>query len=308
MNTAQLSPTRGIFLMVSAISIFTLMSAFIKAAERIPAGEAVFFRSFFTLPIIVIWMLWNHDFPNGIKTKSLKSHAVRSLAGTMAMGLGFVGLKYLPLPEVTAIRFVTPVIMVILAALVLGERLRMIRISAVLVGLLGVAVITWPRLSGGAGSNEAFGALITLGSACMAALAQVFVKSMSGKEKTAAIVFYFSITASLLSLLTIPFGWVWPTLYEAALLVGAGLIGGVGQILLTSSYAHADAGVLAPFTYVSMLWSLLIGYVWFAETPTLPMIAGACLIISAGAVIVWREQRLGHGKTAERKVRAKRWQ
>jgi drug/metabolite transporter (DMT)-like permease len=221
------------------------------------------------------------------------------------MGLGFAGLKYLPLPEVTAIRFATPVVMVILAALMLGERLRLIRISAVATGLLGVLIIIWPRLSFGLDNTEALGAIMVLGSACLAALAQVFVKGMSGSETTAAIVFWFSLTSTLASLLTVPFGWVWPNPGEAAFLVGAGLIGGMGQILLTSSYRLADAGVLAPFTYVSMLWSVVIGYIWFDEIPTLPMLFGAALVILAGVVIVLRERQLGSNATARRKVSAK---
>ncbi|WP_377509785.1 DMT family transporter [Octadecabacter sp. R77987] len=299
------SPVLGIALMTLAVTVFTVMSAFIKAADRVPAGEAMFFRAFFTLPVIVVWLVARGDLLSGIRTSNLRSHAVRGIAGSAAMGLGFAGLKYLPLPEVTAIRFVTPVVMLILAALLLGERLRLVRISAVTVGLIGVVIIVWPRLSAGAGTTEAFGAMIVLGSACLAALAQVFVKSMAGRESTAAIVFYFALTASVLSLFTLPFGWVWPTWQEAVLLVGAGIVGGIGQILLTSSYRFAEAGVLAPFTYVSMLWSIIIGYVWFLEIPTPQMLFGAGLIILAGVIIVYRERQLGTQKTARRKVEAK---
>ena len=76
-------------------------------------------------------------------------------------------------------------------------------------------------------------------------------------------------------------------------------------MLLTSSYRFADAGVLAPFTYISMLWSIAIGYIWFAEVPTAPMLTGAGLIILAGVVIVLRERQLGQGQTARRKVASK---
>jgi drug/metabolite transporter (DMT)-like permease len=219
------------------------------------------------------------------------------------MGLGFAGLKFLPLPEVTALRFVTPILMVVLAALILGERLRIIRISAVLLGLVGVIIIMWPRLSFDGGQAEMFGVAIVLASAGLAALAQVFIKGMAGTERTSAIVFYFSLTATTLSLFSIPFGWVWPTSEELVLLIGAGLIGGLGQICLTASYRFADASVLAPFTYVSMIWALLIGYFVFAEVPTAPMLAGAALIILSGVVIALRERQLGLRQTSERKVR-----
>lgn len=299
---------RGIVLMVIAISLFTFMGAFIKAAARVPAGEAMFFRAGFALPVILLWVRWRGGWRDGLRTSSIRPHAVRAIAGTLAMGLGFAGLRYLPLPEVTALRFTTPMIVVLLGALMLGERLRLVRLSAVGLGLIGVVVITLPRLSAGPGSAEALGAGIILGSAALAALAQIFVKSMSGKETTTAIVFWFSLTATLLSLLTVPFGWVWPTSEEAALLIGAGLIGGVGQLVLTSSYRFAEAGVLAPFTYVSMLWSLVLGYLWFDEVPGAMMLLGAGLIIAAGALIVWRERQLGLRATAERKVQAKQFQ
>ena len=305
MATPQSNVTRGIFLMLSAITVFTVMSAFIKAADRIPAGEAVFFRSVMAMPVLLVWLVTHGGVLQGIRTQSIRNHAVRGIVGSCAMGLGFAGLKFLPLPEVTAIRFVTPIAMVVLAALLLGERFRLIRIAAVLLGFVGVVIIVAPRLSVGLGSTEALGVALTLGSACLAALAQVFVKGMTGTESTTAIVFWFSATATVLSLVTLPFGWVWPTGYELALLVGAGVIGGLGQILLTASYRFAEAGVLAPFTYVSMLWSVLIGYVWFNEVPTLGMLVGAGLVIAAGVIIVLRERALGMDATARRKVNAK---
>lgn len=307
LDTATPAPnvTRGIFLMLSAITVFTVMSAFIKAAGRVPAGEAMFFRSIMAMPILLVWLVTHGGIRQGIKTQSIRNHAVRGIVGSCAMGLGFAGLKFLPLPEVTAIRFVTPIVMVVLAALILGERFRLVRIAAVMLGFIGVVIIVAPRLSVGLGSNEALGVGLTLGSACLAALAQVFVKGMAGRESTTAIVFWFSATSTVLSLVTLPFGWVWPTSYELALLVGAGVIGGLGQILLTSSYRFAEAGVLAPFTYVSMLWSVLIGYIWFNEIPTLGMLAGAALVIAAGVIIVLRERALGMDATARRKVKAK---
>lgn len=299
------SVTRGIFLMLSAITVFTFMSAFIKAAENVPAGEAMFFRSIMAMPIILIWLVTHGGIAQGIRTTSVRNHAVRGIVGSCAMGLGFAGLKYLPLPEVTAIRFVTPILMVVLAALILGERFRAVRIAAVLLGFGGVVIIVAPRLSVGLGTSEALGVGLTLGSACLAALAQVFVKGMASSESTTAIVFWFSLTSTLLSLVTVPFGWIWPTGFELALLVGAGVIGGLGQILLTSSYRFAEAGVLAPFTYVSMLWSVAIGFFWFEEVPTLGMLAGAALVICAGVIIVLRERALGDDATARRKVKAK---
>ncbi|MCG6904497.1 MAG: DMT family transporter [Rhodobacter sp.] len=297
-----MSSSRGILLIIGAISLFVIMGSMVKAADRIPAGEAVFFRAFCALPVIVAWLAARGDLGAGLHVESWRSHALRGIAGSIAMGLGFVGLKLLPLPEVTAIRFATPILTVIFAALILSEKVRLIRLSAVLVGLIGVMIVMWPRLQFQGGDLAMLGALVTLGSAGLAALSQVFIKAMAGSERTTAIVFWFSLTASCLSLLTLPFGWVVPLGHEWTLLIGAGLLGGLGQILLTSSYRFADASVLAPFTYVSMIWALLIGYFIFDEVPTAPMLLGAALVISAGVAIVLRERQLGLRRTAERKV------
>ena len=88
-----MSPLRGIILMISAISFFAIMGSLIKAADRIPAGEAVFFRSFAAMPVIIVWLLLRGSFPSDLRTSNWRSHAVRGVAGSCAMGLGFVGLR-----------------------------------------------------------------------------------------------------------------------------------------------------------------------------------------------------------------------
>jgi drug/metabolite transporter (DMT)-like permease len=299
-------PLRGIALKLCSVLVFIVMASLIKAtAQHVPAGQAVFFRSFFAIPVIVAWLALRRELASGLKTRNPTGHLWRGVVGTCAMGLGFAGLGYLPLPEVTAIGYAAPLLTVIFAAMFLGEDVRLFRISAVVLGMIGVLIVLAPRLSIGpesASMAEAFGAMLVLGGAVFAALAQVFVRKLVDTEATAAIVFWFSMTASVLSLVTLPFGWVWPTATEAALLVGAGLLGGLGQILLTSSYREADASLVAPFDYASMLFALAIGYFVFAEVPTVPMLAGAALIVVAGILIIWRERKLGLERARQRKA------
>ncbi|OZA07618.1 MAG: EamA family transporter [Rhodobacterales bacterium 17-64-5] len=278
-------PLRGIVLKLASVLVFIVMQSLIKAAD-VPAGEAVFFRSAFAVPVIVVWLTWQGQLATGFRAKQPLGHIWRGLMGTIAMGLGFAGLAYLPLPEVTAIGYASPLMVVILAAMFLGEEVRLFRIASVALGLVGVLIVLSPRLSVGAtaGSREAFGAMVVLGGAMFAALAQVFVRKLVLIESTTAIVFYFSMTSTVLSLVTIPFGWVWPTVYQAALLVGCGILGGIGQILLTSSYREADASLVAPFDYASMIFSLGIGLFVFGEVPTLTMLSGAALVMVAGSL------------------------
>jgi drug/metabolite transporter (DMT)-like permease len=306
MDTPTQRPLRGIALKLASVLVFIVMAAVIKAvADRVPPGQTVFFRSFFAIPVIVVWLAMRQELTTGFRAVAPMGHFWRGFVGTLAMGLGFASLAYLPLPEVTAIGYAAPLLTVVFAAMFLGEEVRAFRIACVALGLLGVMIVLSPRLSvidGGAGYREALGAMLVLASAVFAALAQVFVRKLVMTEKTPAIVFWFSVTASVLALTTLPFGWVWPTVGEAALLVTAGLLGGVGQILLTSSYREADASLVAPFDYASMIFALLIGYFVFAEVPTRTMLLGAGIVIFAGCLIIWRERRLGLERARQRKA------
>lgn len=296
MPTAQ-QPLRGIALKIASVCVFVSMASLIKAtASDIPPGQAVFFRSFFAIPVILAWLVIQHDLAHGLETRNPMGHLWRGLVGTTAMGLGFAGLGLLPLPEVTAIGYAAPILVVVFAAMFLNEQVRLFRLSMVALGMGGVLIVLSPRLNidpATADTGQALGAMLVLMGAVCAALAQVFVRKLVQTERTAAIVFWFSITASALSLLTLPWGWAWPTPAQWALLIGAGLAGGVGQILLTSSYRFADASLIAPFEYTSMLLAIGVGYFVFAEVPTTTMLLGAALIVTAGIAIIWRERQLG---------------
>lgn len=302
-----MNPLRGIGLKILSVIVFTGMAVCIKAsAPHVPPGESVFFRSFFALPVIVIWLALTHNLRHGLDTANPMGHFWRGFVGTTAMALGFTALGLLALPEATALGYSAPLLTVIFAAMFLGERVRIFRLGAVVLGLIGVTIVLSPRMTltslDAASKIETIGAFAALGGAVFAALAQVFVRKLVHSEPTATIVFYFSVTGALLALLTLPFGWVIPTPREAALLVGAGLLGGCGQILLTESYRHAETGVVAPFEYVSMVLSLLFGYFIFGETPTISTIVGASLIVIAGLFIIWRERKLGLQRAKAREV------
>lgn len=302
-----MNPLRGIALKVLSVVVFTTMAMCIKAsAPHVPAGQAVFFRSFFAIPVILVWLAMSGSLRRGFDTLYPMGHVWRGLVGTVAMGLGFTALGLLPLPEATALSYAAPLLTVIFAAMFLGEEVRAFRLSAVAIGLVGVVIVLAPRMTvtrlEDATVMYTVGAMAALGGAVFMALAQVFVRKLIKSESTATIVFYFSATASVLALLTLPFGWVVPSVREAVLLVGAGFLGGVGQILLTESYRHAETGVIAPFEYVSMLLALVLGYTVFGEVPSASMLSGALLIVSAGLFIIWRERRLGLQRAAARKV------
>lgn len=299
-------PFRGIACKMLSVTCFTLMAVLVKAsAPHVPPGQTVFFRSFFAIPVILVWLAARGDLRHGLATINPMGHFWRGLAGTTSMMLVFAALGLLPLPEATALGYAAPLLVVIFAAMFLGEEVRAFRLGAVFIGLAGVLIVLWPRMTlgtDGATPAQTLGATLAIGAAVFAALAQVFVRKLVHVEQTAAIVFYFSVTGAVVGLMTLPLGWVLPSAREAVLLVGAGLIGGVGQILLTESYRHAEASVVAPFEYTSMLLAIALGYFVFAEVPTASTVGGAALIVLAGLFIIWRERQLGLQRARAREV------
>ncbi|WP_417628161.1 DMT family transporter [Pararhodobacter aggregans] len=298
-------PIRGIVFKLISVTLFIVMSSLVKSvSDSIPPGETVFFRSLFAIPVILAWLAFRGELRTGLKVSRPLGHLWRGMVGTMAMGMGFAALAFLPLPEVTAIGYAAPLLVVIFASMFLGEEVRLFRLTAVFAGLAGVMIVLSPRLTLGSdvGTAEALGAMFALTGAVCAALAQVTVRRLVMTEETSAIVFWFSITATGLALFTLPFGWALPTPAEAGILVLTGLIGGVGQIFLTSSYREADASLIAPFDYASMLLALAIGYWVFGEVPTRTMLIGAAIVVSAGILIIWRERQLGLERAKQRKA------
>ena len=290
--------TNGILLKVISVSFFVLMAALIKESSKmVPAGEAVFFRSFFSLPIIFGWLWLSGQMASGLKVVSFFDHFWRGLVGTLAMAFMFLGLGLLPLPEVTAISYSAPILTVVFAAAMLREKVRLIRFTAVFMGFIGVLIILYPRLSvislEQKFSFEARGALYVLLGATFMALAHIFIRKLTKTETASAIVFYFTISSCFWSALTVPFGWVIPNMFTFGILILAGLLGGFGQIFLTTAYKYSEASMVAPFEYISILFAIVLGYFVFGELPTLTVLVGSLVVISAGILIIWREHRLG---------------
>ncbi|OCP24466.1 MULTISPECIES: DMT family transporter [unclassified Ensifer] len=300
------NPMKGILLKVLSVVIFVCMSTLIKAAgSEIATGQITFYRSAFAMVPILGYLALRGQMRDAFKTKDLGGHIARGFVGILAMSFGFYGLVHLPLPEAIAIGYAMPLIAVAFAAIFLGETVRLYRWSAVVIGLVGVMIITWPRLTlfreGGLGSSEALGAAAVLLSAALGAIAMVLVRKLVKAERTHTIVLYFSLSASVFSLATLPFGW--PSISREAflLLMVAGFCGGVAQILLTESYRHADMSTIAPFEYTSIVLGLIIGYFLFDDVPTGTMLIGTAIVVGAGIFIIFREHRLGLERKGARK-------
>lgn len=307
MPSAQSDPLRGILLKVASITVFLGMQSCIKlAGAGIPPGQITFYRSAFAIVPVVLYLAWRGQLRQALHTNNPVGHLKRGLIGIAAMGSGFYGLVLLPLPDAIAIGYAMPLVAVVFAAIFLKETVRAYRWTAVLVGMVGVMIISWPKLTlfshEGLGSAAAVGALAVLASAVLGAGAMMQVRRLVMEEKTSTIVLYFSVTASLLSALTWLFGWEVLSWEALGLMALAGFFGGLGQILLTESYRFADVSTIAPFEYTSIILGSIIAYLLFDEIPTLPTLAGAAIVVGAGLFIIYREHRLGLERRAARKV------
>ncbi|HVP83332.1 MAG TPA: DMT family transporter [Rhizomicrobium sp.] len=287
-------PSLGIGLKLGATLAFSLMYACVKLAGDPPLGEAIFFRSFFALIPLFALAIFTIGPAHVVRTKRPGMHLLRSLAGVSSMFMNFAALETLPLADITAFSFVMPIFAVILAALILKERVGLYRSAAVAVGFGGVMLMIEPY--GGIGavisSGASKGAGLALGGSLFSAFVVVFIRQMSTTEKSETIVFYFMLTAAIAGGLVMIGDFVMPDAYMAFWLVMSGLLGGIGQICMTYSYRFAEPSLLAPFDYVAMVWATGLGYLLFQDVPQKMVLIGAGMVIAAGLFIVWRERRL----------------
>ncbi|ESX80759.1 MULTISPECIES: DMT family transporter [unclassified Mesorhizobium] len=301
------STLTGIVLKIVSVAVFVGMSSCIKAAGTVPAGQIVFFRSFFAIFPIIAFLAFQGKLGTAFSTKRPLNHIARGVVGVCAMGLGFFALTRLPLPEAITLNYAQPLLVAVFSSIFLGEAIRIYRWSAVAVGLVGVLIISWPELtllgSGAAlGDQEVLGVIAALMAAAISAIAMLLVRNLVQSERTATIVLWFSVTASVMALLSLPFGWQALTPVQAGLLIAAGFCGGLGQILMTSAYRHAEASVVAPFEYTSMILGVVVGYLVFGDVATINMLVGGIIVVAAGIFIIWRERQLGLERTRTRKA------
>ena len=309
-------PLLGIALKVASTIAFTAMATLIKlVSDRYPVGEIVFFRSAFALIPVFVWVAWRDHAARAVidvfRTARFGSHVIRSLFGAGAMFLGFTALSLLPIADATAIGYASPLLTVVFAVLILGEKVHVFRWSAVVIGLCGVLIMLSDYVGPATTGHErsALGAVVAIGSAVVGALAATYTRSLTRYESAATIVVYFSAFTALAGLASLPFGslspdlaWVLPTRLDATLLVLSGIAGGVGQVLLTSSYRFGDASTIAPFDYTSMIWVLIVSLLVFGTWPSSTILLGTAIVIAAGLFVIWREHRLGIERTRSKRA------
>jgi drug/metabolite transporter (DMT)-like permease len=283
---------RGIALRISAGLVFSMMVALLKLAATWGASlaEIIFFRSLVGMVVVLIWVVPRKGIA-GITPQRPMLLAGRNLLGVIAMLASFCAVVMLPLAEATTIGFTAPVFATLLSWLLLSEHVGPHRWAAALVAFLGVIVVMRPGASG----HEAIaplGVMLSLGGAFCAAIVTITLRQMAGIESVGAIVFWFQGSAALVGALLIPILGFSPDPGTVAILIIAGLFGGLGQIWMTASLHAAPVAVLTPFDYIQLILAALLGWVLLGTVPTPYTGAGAVLIGGSGFYTMWRERRL----------------
>lgn len=292
----------GILIKLAAVVFVVLIATFMKMLpSEIPISQIMFFRSFLAIPFVLIYVIylshgWNDNAKKLIKPNNIWLHIRRSFFGMTAMALTFTAVRTLPLPLANALKELAPIFITILAVIFLQEKIRIYRSIGLILGICGVGIISYQAIGGSSHLADypyaITGVIAALTSALCIAFAQIQIRSMVKTESPQAVVLFFFIFTSLVTLCFLPFGWVWPEGNTWLILFAIGASGGAAQLCITTAYKFADASTLAPFEYFSIPIALIIGGVFFSEWPSAASFLGMVLILAGGLIIIFRENQL----------------
>jgi len=277
---------KAALLMVIFCATMATLSVLVRMMSEVFSSiELVFFRNFFGFVFMIpIGLKLGRA---GLRTKRIKTHLLRAVSGSLAMGFLFTGVGLMPLANFTALTFTAPLFVTLGAALLLGERIRVHRGAALVVGFLGALVLIRPS-----GDVMAWGSIFALGGAFFMATTMLIVKSLSRDDSPSVIVFYMGLLMTPVSLIAAVPVWVWPTWEQMPILVAIGFVAAAGQIAITKAMSLAPASVVMPFNYMQMIFAASFGYFLFSETLDAYTILGSLIIFGSTVYITIREARL----------------
>lgn len=264
--------------MLMASACFVTMSAIVKAmGQSLPLTELMFLRCLIAVPFLLAIQLKGSK---PLVTKAWKVLLVRALFGTIGMFCFYYALTHMPLADCVFIGRTQPLILAILAPLLIGEKAPQIVWVSIGFGLLGVVCVMRPAL---AWSGAAWVALFA---SCAAAIAHLMIRRLGRTDDPPVIVFNFTLILTLISGVACFQVFIWPVPMQWLYLVGIAIFASTGQYLLTMAYARDRATAVAASSYSSVILSVLYGYFFWGEIPSLFAFAGGLFIISGGVILI----------------------
>lgn len=283
----KLSATsRGIILMICSTVGFSMMHALVRyLSSELHPLEIVFFRNLFGAILFVPLVLKSGL--SFLRTERLPMHLLRATLNVMTMGTFFMALSLSPLAQVNALAFTAPLFTAVLSVLFLGERFRARRWTAIALGFIGAMVIIRPGIA-----DIDIGSIYTLVSAFIWGLTMIVIRSLGRTESSMTTTGYMIIFLSLLSLGPALYVWQWPQGAQWLVLLIIGITGTAAQILLAESLKTAETTAVLPFDFLKIVWASALGYLLFAEIPTLYVFVGAGIIFASGFYVAYRERQV----------------
>jgi drug/metabolite transporter (DMT)-like permease len=276
----------AIFLIITSVFFGTVMLSFLKIAqEDVNVYVAGFFRFFLGLVIILPYIIKKKDAV--LKTTHLKQHFLRAILGLPAMLIYFSALVLLPIEKLTAISFVVPLIVTILAVFFLGEKIYIYRTLALILGFSGMLVIIRPGFV-----DISIGVYMVLFSALLWSVNIIITKKISKDDSAITILAYQSIFMSLLSFFIVLFFWEMPSIKTFIYLILAAMCGTVLHLTLNHAFKLVDVSMTQPYSFLNLVFASIIGYFVFDEMPDLYTWIGAIIIFTGVLIISYREMKL----------------
>jgi len=281
-------PILGVSTLIGNLILMALISAVVKTLSlTYPLGEILLFRFIFAM--LFFWViLFSGVGITALSTKRPLEHAIRSFSGICSLGLFYYAVTVIPIADATALAYSAPIFITLFSVFLLDEAIGLRRWLAVIVGFIGVVLITQP---GGADWNAGFTAAV--GSAITGALVAIWLRRLSSSEKSVSIGLYYNSTGTLVCMAWVIYsGWVSPQGDDLLIFLIFGLMCAAQQWLLTISFRYAEASLLAPFEYLAMIFAAIVGYIFWDEIPVLTTWLGAGVIAASGLFIFMRKSQL----------------
>ncbi len=288
---SQENRVTGILWMLVTMFCFLALDAIMKHLLQSYSLVQVTWARFFFATIIAI-LACGRQLPVIARSGAISYQVIRSFLLMLTTGMFNAGIRTISLATATSIMFTTPILVTVLSIPILGEKVGWRRWAGVLMGFIGAMIIVRPWTTGAGALG--IGVVFLLIAALLNANYQIFTRKVRLHDQPMTSLLYTAAAGAVVTSVLVPWFWSWPTAWDWVLFVGAGLMGGIGHLCLIQAFRHAPASVIAPFSYSSLIWATLFGWLFFAEWPDHWTWVGAGIIIASGLYIFHRE-RLVHG-------------
>ena len=273
----------GFLYMFLSVCAFSIMDLIVKWSDSYPLGEVLFFRGFFGV-LFYFFIIPKQRVKNFYYTKRAGLHFLRCVFGLIALIAIFIALRNLPLATVVSISFAAPIFTTIFSIFFLSEKVGFYRWLAVFVGFFGIIIITEPGFSS-LNIYYIYPIIFCLGLSYVA----IAIRQLSTTEPVWLISLNFSAAITIVSLFTIPYGWIMPNFKDFFLLSLIGIFGGVANLWLSQSYKFSEVSLVTPLKYLALVFAIIFGYFIWNEVPTIKTLSGALLVILSSIIIFRRE-------------------